>query len=107
MLAVIGREARGVSAVETQVLSQLANLVSRTIALRLRYLEAGRLDDWEEAQRELADNLDENAALARYLTSRNGRIDLDDDDVLALVQRRLKSVGNVLDRRMREVQQAV
>lgn len=103
MLAVIGREARAISATETDVLSQLAGLVSRTIELRLAYLTSQQPDVWDAAQQELAENLDENAALARYLTSRNGRIDLDDDDVLGLVQRRLNSVGKALDRRMADM----
>lgn len=106
MLAVIGREARGLSPVETGVLAELAGLVSRTIELRLMYLNSQQPAVWEAAQEELAENLDENAALARYLTSRNGRIDLDDEDVLALVQRRLKSVTKVLDRRMADIPKA-
>ncbi|MBC6698618.1 hypothetical protein [Hymenobacter sp. BT190] len=106
MLAVIGREARGLSPVETGVLTELAGLVSRTIELRLKYLNSQQPAVWEAAQEELAENLDENAALARYLTSRNGRIDLDDEDVLALVQRRLKSVTKVLDRRMADLSKA-
>ncbi|UYZ63831.1 GAF domain-containing protein [Hymenobacter weizhouensis] len=106
MLAVIGREARSISSTEEVTLSRLAALVSRTIELRLHYLLAQRPDGWEAAQRELAESLDENAALARYIKSRNSRVDLDDDDVLALVNRRLKSLENILERRMQVVPQA-
>ena len=80
----------------------LVGLVSQTIDLRVRYLLADELTAWEEAQQELTDNLDENSALARYLTSRNQRIDLDDDDTLQVIQCRLKSVAGVLERRLAE-----
>ncbi|RYU81241.1 GAF domain-containing protein [Hymenobacter persicinus] len=103
MLAVIGREFRTLSEKETAVLARLAKLVSQTIELRVKYLRAGQQEEWEAAQAELADNLDENAALARYLTSRNGRIDFDDDDVAQIIERRLDSVAKVLKRRMGQV----
>ena len=102
MLVVIGREPRGLSPAETAVFSQLAGFVSQTIDLRGRLLLADELTAWEEAQQELTDNLDENATLARCLTSRNQRIDLDDDDTLHLIQHRLRSVVGVLRWRLAE-----
>ena len=102
MLVVIGREPRAFSAAEGTVLSQLAGLVSQTIDLRVRYLLADQQAAWEDAQAELTENLDENSALARYLTSRNQRIDLDDEDTMQVIQYRLKSVANVLKRRLAE-----
>lgn len=103
MMAVIGREARALSPVEADVLSRLAALVSQTIELRLSYLVAQNDEGWQAAQQELADNLDENATLARYLSSRDKGINLDDDEVLELVQRRFKSVSKVLERRTEQV----
>ena len=98
MLAVIGREFREFSAPEEAVLTRLAGLVSRTIELRVQFLLADRADDWEDAQRELADTLDENSALARYLTKRKEGIDLTDDEVAPLIERRLGQLEKVLNR---------
>ena len=100
MMAVIGREARGLSVNEATVLGRLADLVSQTIELRSYYLDTQQPDNWEAAQAELAENLDNNAALARYLTTRNHGIDLDDEDTQELVLRRLVGVEKVLQRRM-------
>ncbi len=102
MLVIIGREPRAFSEVEGTVLSQLAGLVSQTIDLRVRYLLADQPAAWQDAQQELTENLDENSALARYLTSRNHRIDLNDEDTLQVIQYRLKSVATVLRRRLAE-----
>ena len=107
MMAVIGREYRTLSAAEQDVLTRLADLVSRTIELRFQYLDADLADHWEAAQQELSGTLDDNAALTRYLTTRNNGINLDDDEVQDLVLRRLNGVAKVLDRRMRELQQVV
>ncbi|MBC8085054.1 MAG: GAF domain-containing protein [Hymenobacter sp.] len=106
MMAVIGREARGFSPNDSTVLTRLADLVSRTVGLRLRYLKNEQPDAWLAAQAELAETLADNTALARYLTTRNQRIDLDADDVLELVLRRLAGVGQVLERRTSEAQPA-
>ncbi|RSK38118.1 GAF domain-containing protein [Hymenobacter perfusus] len=106
MMAVIGREYRTLSAAEEDVLTRLADLVSRTIELRFQYLDADLADHWEAAQQELSATLDDNAALTRYLATRNNGINLDDDEVQDLVLRRLNGVTKVLDRRMREIQQA-
>ena len=103
MMAVIGREYRTLSADEETVLAQLAALVSRTIELRFQYLHARQPDSWEAAQQELAATLDDNAALTRYLTTRNDGLNLDDAEIRDLVIRRLAGVGKVLDRRLREV----
>jgi GAF domain-containing protein len=102
MMAVIGREARGLSTNETAVLKRLADLVSQTIELRFSYLHGQQPEAWQEAQAELAENLDDNAALARYLSNRNQGINLDDDETQDLVLRRLNGVGKVLKRRMSE-----
>lgn len=102
MLAVIGREARGLSPNESDVLSRLASLVSQTIELRFSYLNSPHPEAWAAAQAELAETLDDNAALARYLTTRNHGLNLDDDDTQDLVLRRLKGVEKVLQRRMSE-----
>lgn len=98
MLAVIGREFREFNPLEAAVLTRLADLVSRTIELRVQFLLAGRPDDWDDAQRELADTLDENSALARYLVKRNEGIDLADDEVAPLIERRLGQLEKVLNR---------
>ncbi|MBT9392573.1 GAF domain-containing protein [Hymenobacter sp. NST-14] len=106
MMAVIGREYRSLSAEEETVLTQLAGLISRTIELRFQYLQAGLSDDWEAAQQELAGTLDDNAALTRYLTTRNNGLNLDDDEIRDLVLRRLAGVAKVLDRRLKETGKA-
>ncbi|TGE16439.1 GAF domain-containing protein [Hymenobacter elongatus] len=100
MLAVIGREFRTISERETAVLARLAALVSQTIELRARYLKGQHQEEWEAAQSELADTLDENSALARYLNSRNNGIDYEDDEVAQLIERRLDGLAKVLKRRM-------
>lgn len=100
MLAVIGREVRSLSSTEAKVLSQLAELVSSTIELRLRYLTTNQEHLWQSAQQEISESLDENAALARYLISRNQRINLDDDNILEPVLSRLKSVATMLQQRL-------
>ncbi len=99
MLAIIGKEARPFSDAEQVVLARLAGLVSQTMALRYRYLAAGQPGEWDDAQHELTRALDDNSALARYLTTRNQRIDLGDEAVARPVVRRLESVAQVLGRR--------
>lgn len=101
MLAVIGKEYRVVSAEEVATLTQLAGLVTQTIELRYRYLAADQFIEWEDAQREITNALDENAALARYLITRNQRIDLADPEVAQLIDRRLGNVTKVLARRLK------
>lgn len=100
MLAVIDKNARDFSAAEATVLTRLAGLVSQTIELRYRYLQAKQPGEWENAQQELTLALDENSALARYLISRNQRIDLADSEVARPILRRLESVAQVLGRRL-------
>ncbi|MGI4763084.1 MAG: GAF domain-containing protein [Janthinobacterium lividum] len=100
MLAVIGKEPRGFSAAEADLLTRLAGLVSRTIELRYRYLAADQLAEWEDAQHELSKVLDDNAALARYLATRGKGIDLGDEEVAQPIIRRLESVDRVLARRL-------
>jgi GAF domain-containing protein len=100
MLAVIGKEPRGFSAAEADLLTRLASLVSRTIELRYRYLAADQLAEWEDAQHELGKVLDDNAALARYLATRSQGIDLADAEVSQPIIRRLDSVNRVLARRL-------
>ncbi|MDO7887224.1 GAF domain-containing protein [Hymenobacter cheonanensis] len=100
MLAVIGKEPRGFSAAEADLLTRLAGLVSRTIELRYRYLAADQLAEWEDAQHELSKVLDDNAALARYLASRNQGIDLEDAEVTQPIVRCLENVDRVLTRRL-------
>lgn len=106
MMAVIGRERRTLSAAEEEVLTRLADLVSRTVELRFQYLHAQLPKAWEAAQQELAETLDDNATLTRYLSTRNHGINLDDTEVQDLVLRRLTGVGKVLERRLREVPSA-
>jgi GAF domain-containing protein len=100
MLAIIGKEYRVPSSAEVEVLTRLAELVTQTIELRYRYLAADQASDWEDAQHELVHALDENATLARYLTTRSQRIDLADPEVAQLISRRLDSVTKVLRRRL-------
>ncbi|UOQ77530.1 GAF domain-containing protein [Hymenobacter sp. 5516J-16] len=102
MMAVIGREHRTLSGAEEEVLTRLAHLVSQTVELRFQYLQAQQDDLWQEAQQELAETLDDNATLTRYLSTRNHGINLDDTEVQDLVLRRLTGVEKVLDRRLRE-----
>lgn len=106
MLAVIGREYRTLSGAEEDVLQRLAQLVSRTIELRFRYLQAQRPDDWQAAQREMITTLEDNATLIRYLMARNNGLNLDDPEINDLVLRRLAGINNVLDRRMNELVQS-
>ncbi|MET4105127.1 GAF domain-containing protein [Hymenobacter sp. UYP22] len=106
MMAVIGREYRTLSAAEEDVLKRLANLVSRTIELRFQYLNADLAEQWEAAQHELSGTLDDNAALTRYLATRNNGINLDDEEIQDLVLRRLAGVDKVLDRRLKALPQA-
>lgn len=101
MLAVIGKENRVVSEEEEAMLTRLASLVTQTIELRYHYLAADEAAEWEDAQREIINALDENAALARYLITRNQRIDLADPEVTQLISRRLDSVTKVLARRLK------
>jgi GAF domain-containing protein len=100
MLAVIGKEYRVPSTAEVEVLTRLSGLVTQTIELRYRYLSADQATEWEDAQHELVYALDENATLARYLITRNQRIDLADPEVAQLMTRRLDSVAKVLQRRL-------
>jgi len=100
MLAVIGKEPREFSPAEAELLTRLASLVSRTIELRYRYLAADQLAEWEDAQRELTVALDDNSALARYLSTRNNGIDLADAEVAQPIIRRIESVAKVLTRRL-------
>jgi GAF domain-containing protein len=100
MLAIIGKEPREFSPAEAELLTRLAGLVSRTIELRYRYLAADQLAEWEDAQRELTVALDDNSALARYLSTRNNGIDLADAEVAQPIIRRIESVAKVLTRRL-------
>lgn len=102
MLVIIDRQSRSFSPTEGTVLSQLAGLVSQTIGLRVRYLLAKQEENWEGVQQELIDALDESSALARYLTTRNKHIDLDDQATMQAIQHQLKSVAAVLSRRLAE-----
>jgi GAF domain-containing protein len=100
MLAVIDKEVRNISAAEVAALTCLAELVSKTIELRSRYLGADQAGEWEDAQHQLAQALDDNAALARYFTTRNQRIDLNNPEVAQPIMSRLASVAKVLERRL-------
>ncbi|WP_223649990.1 GAF domain-containing protein [Hymenobacter psoromatis] len=100
MLAVIDKEVRGFTATEAGLLTRLARLVSRTIELRYHYLVTSQPAEWEDAQHELAQALDESSTLARYLASRSQGLDLSDPEVWQPVSRCLESVARVLDRRL-------
>jgi GAF domain-containing protein len=104
MLAVIGKEARVPLPAEIAVLTRLAELVTQTIALRYQYLAAGQAAEWEDAQSALTQALDENATLARYLTTRNQRVDLTDPEVAQLIDRRLEGVARVLRKRLQPLE---
>jgi len=101
MLAVIGKDYRVPTTTEIEVLTRLSELVTQTIELRYHYLAADQATEWEDAQRELTHALDENATLARYLITRNQRIDLADSEVAQLITSRLNSVAKVLSRRLK------
>jgi len=100
MLAVIGRELRTFSDAESEVLVRLAQLVSQTIVLRGNYLAHNQADEWDDTQQELAHCLDDNAALARYLTTRNHKIDLEDEEVAQVIYRRLDGIEALLQKRL-------
>ena len=102
MLAVIGREARVPSEIEKQFLSRLAHLVSQTIELRLRYLGRQQTADWEAAQQELTEKLDDNSTLTRYLAARGTGINLDEEEVAQVVTQRLEQVAAVLATRLNQ-----
>ena len=71
---VMARAPRSMSAGERELLMMLASLTSLTIELRQHYLAQGRPAGWETVQRELQELLHDEAALARYLTSRLGTV---------------------------------
>jgi GAF domain-containing protein len=100
MLAIIGKEVRDFSAIEAELLTRLATLVSQTIELRYRYVAADQLTEWEDAQQELTHALDDNSALARYLATRSQGINLNDVEVVRPIIQRLESVAQVLTRRL-------
>jgi hypothetical protein len=100
MLAVIDKEVRNISAAEVTALTCLAELVSKTIELRSRYLSTDQAGEWEDAQHQLSQALDDNAALARYFTTRNQRIDLNNPQIAQPIMSRLASVAKVLERRL-------
>jgi GAF domain-containing protein len=104
MLAVIDKEARTITAAEVTALTQLAGLVSKTIELRSHYLSTDQVSEWEDAQHQLAQALEDNAALARYFTTRNQRIDLNNSEVAQPIMSRLASVAKVLERRLGEIE---
>lgn len=88
------------SPAESALLQALAQLVSKTIELRARYLAADDPDGWEKAQRELETTLDDNFALARYLATRTQGINLEDEEVAQLLKLRLERMGEVLQKRL-------
>ena len=100
MLAVIGKEARDFSDAEAAILTRLAGLASQTIELRHQYLALGRPGKWEDTQHQLTKLLDDNSALARYLTTRNKRLDLNDEEVAQLITKRLETVAKALSKRL-------
>ncbi|MGI4832674.1 MAG: GAF domain-containing protein [Janthinobacterium lividum] len=100
MLAIIDKVARAFSDAEADVLARLADLVSGTIELRHQYLAASQPAAWGEAQQELTQALDDNAALTRYLAARSPRLDLTEPATSQLVGRRLANVAQVLARRL-------
>ncbi|MBW3127457.1 GAF domain-containing protein [Hymenobacter profundi] len=100
VLAVIGREHRVFSTAESELLQALARLVSKTIELRGRYLDANNPDGWEKAQRELETQLDDNFALARYLATRTQGINLEDDEITQVIKQRLANMDVVLDNKL-------
>ena len=100
MLAIIGKEARDFSAIEAELLTRLATLVSQTIELRYRYIASDQLTEWEDAQQELTHALDDNSALARYLATRSQGINLNDAEVVRPIIQRLERVAQVLTRRL-------
>ncbi|TDN38533.1 GAF domain-containing protein [Hymenobacter sp. UV11] len=101
MLAIIAREVRGFTAAEAHLLTRLAYLVSQTIELRYHYLATKQATEWDDAQQELTKALDENSALARYLASRSQGIDFSKEEVMQPIIRRLASVAQVLERRLK------
>lgn len=101
MLAIIAREARDFTAAEAHLLTRLAHLVSQTIELRYHYLATDQAPEWDDAQQELTKALDENSALARYLASRGQGIDFSNEEIMQPLVRRLESVAQILERRLR------
>ncbi|AMR26393.1 hypothetical protein A0257_04265 [Hymenobacter psoromatis] len=101
MLAIIAREVRDFTAAEAHLLTRLAHLVSQTIELRYHYLATDQVPEWDDAQQELTKALDENSALARYLASRGQGIDFSNEEVTQPLIRRLESVAQVLERRLK------
>ena len=101
MLAIIAREVRAFTAAEAHLLTRLAGLVSQTIELRHHHLATSQATEWDDAQQELTKALDENSALARYLASRGQGIDFSNDKIMQPLIRRLESVAQVLERRLR------
>ncbi|NML64528.1 GAF domain-containing protein [Hymenobacter sp. RP-2-7] len=100
MLAIIDKQQRTFSEEQAAVLTRLADLVSGTIELRHQYLAASQPAEWDDAQQELAQALDDNAALTRYLASRSSHLDLADPATSQLIGRRLAEVAQVLARRL-------
>ena len=100
MLAILAREVRGITAAETMLLTRLAGLVSQTIELRYHYLATDQVVEWDEAQGELTQALDENAVLTRCQASRRQDIDFSDENVSRPIVHQLESVARVLARRL-------
>jgi GAF domain-containing protein len=96
---VIGREARGITADEELLLTDLAVLVSSTIQLRQQLLAQGQITQWQQVQAELQELLHDNSALARYLTNRTGTVSANEADMQGVWQR-LQVLHSVLDRHL-------
>lgn len=94
-LCVIGREPRSISTEEQELLMRLAELTSMTIELRSYCVRQNRRDYWLRAQQQLQILLSDEAAMARYLTSRLGTLSGQTGEH-APIQRRLLALRHTL-----------
>lgn len=98
-LCIIDRQPRTFTAVEQQMLDQLASLVSQAIAIRhscFTYPPAG-VERWRDLRTQLQEELRELTALVRYLITRHGVQIPVPAELLTQVRRRLNDLQALLN----------
>ena len=98
-LCVIDRQPRSFSPDEQSLLNQIASLVSHMVAVRHCFLCTPGLGEyhWIALRQQIQEELQELAALVRYLLYRHGTHVPVATDVVGLISRRLNDLREVLD----------